>query len=291
MWRGIILIFATFVNTAVYAGLIGPAEFPKTEADLSFFDRMTFKSTDYNQIVESRYDDNGNCISGCSYVMPTWEAQLAAAERWNQLVREELIEEEGYIEEEDGSLTLPPIDEPQVTEFPSDTNRPPMYSSPDQRPTYTDPNFQNCAVKNTTFENRDIPYRNPLGYRACITSPYGPRKLNNKTFHHGTDFGVVTGTPVYAPANGVVEWTVTGNGDCGNGLQIRHSNGFTTRYCHFSSLAVKKGDKVSSGCLIGKTGATGQGVTGPHLHYAIYKNGLSLDPVKNRLIEPGHKRC
>lgn len=283
--------FTIFCAALAHAGFLSPTEFPKTIDDLSFIERMAFKSADYDAIVESVYDKDGNCVSGCAYVMPKWEDQLAADERWNSLVHEELIEEHGYTENEDGSLTPPPVEEPEmpIVAFPTS----PGYSpAPVQPPVATpDPNFQKCAIKNKSFENRNIPYRSPLGYVACITSPYGPRKMNNKTFHGGIDFRATTGTPVYAPANGVVEWVTTNiNGDCGKGLQIKHSGGYATRFCHFSSLSVKWGEKLSAGCLIGRVGATGSGVTGPHLHYAVLKNEKSVNPYPD-YIESEHKCC
>ncbi len=280
--------FAIFCAALAHAGFLSPTEFPKTIDDLSFIERMAFKSADYDAIVESVYDKDGNCVSGCAYVMPKWEDQLAADERWNSLVHEELIEEHGYTENEDGSLTPPLVEEPEI----SIATFPTLYSSATvQSPVATpNPNFQNCAVKDATFENRGIPYRSPLGHVACITSPYGPREMNNKHFHGGIDLRATTGTPVYAPANGVVEWVVLNSYDCGKGVQIKHSDGYATRFCHFSAVSVQQGEKLSAGCLIGRVGATGHGVTGPHLHYAVLKNGKSVNPYPD-YIEREHKLC
>ena len=212
--------------------------------------------------------------------MPKWEDELAAMERWNRLAHQELIEEYGYTEDDDGELTPPPMDidtyEQTTVDFPSSASNTYAFDS------------QNCANRNPSFANRDIPYSNPLGHIACVTSPFGPRNLFGRTFHYGMDFNAVRGTPVYVPANGVVEWVCRGSKSCGNGLQIKHANGYSTRYCHFDSLAVKTGDKVSAGCLIGKSGNTGQS-TGPHLHYAVLKNGKAINPID--YIEPGHKSC
>ena len=281
--------FTIFCAALAHAGFLSPAEFPKTIDDMSFVDRMAFKSADYGTL-ESVYDKDGNCVSGCAYVLPKWEDQLAAAERWNKIVHQELIDEQGYTENEDGSVTPPAIadDESSVIIFPPVSSGP-FNPNPGQV-AGSDPNFQNCVVKNTSFENRNTPYRSPLGYVSCITSPYGPREMNGKHFHHGIDLRAKTGTPVYAPANGVVEWTVTNSYDCGIGLQIKHSNGYSTKYCHFSALAVRRGEKLSAGCLIGKVGATGHGVTGPHLHYAVLKNGTPVNPYPD-YIEHEHKMC
>lgn len=272
------LSIGLFCAVAARAGFLVPTEFPKVVDDLSFIDRMALRSADYDTL-ESVYDENGNCVSGCAYAMPKWEDELAAAERWNRLVHQELIDEYGYTENDDGEL-VPPTDdnayEQPTVDFPSISSA-----------SYVAYN-QNCAIKNSSFANSDIPRGNPLGHIACITSPFGPRSLFGRVFHYGMDFHSVIGTPVYAPANGVVEWVCRGSKSCGNGLQIKHANGYSTRYCHFESLAVKKGDKLSAGCLIGKSGNTGQS-TGPHLHYAVLKNGTAVNP--RDFIEPEHRSC
>lgn len=276
-------IVAGFTASAVYAGFIQPTEFPKVVADLSFVDRMALASAGYEPF-ESKYDDDGNCISGCSYSLPKWEDELAAMERWNKLVHEELVQEYGFKENEEGILTPPPVEsqppKPIESQQPTSVDFPPM-------PSDTATN-QDCTGKNSFFANRDIPYGNPLGHMACISSPYGPRTLFGRSFHHGIDFRAATGTPVYSPANGVVKLVFQYNPSCGNGLVIEHSNGYATKYCHFDSVLVKKGEVISAGCLIGKTGNTGQS-TGPHLHYSVLKNEKSVDPIN--FIEPGHKSC
>ena len=273
-----------FCAVVAHAGFLQPTGFPKTIDDISFVDRMALKSAGYEQF-ESIYDDNGNCVSGCAYAMPKWEDELAAMERWNRLSRQELIEKYEYTENEDGSLTPPPVvenvspEKPSVVDFPSN----PSNSSN----AYVSEN-QNCAIKNQSFGNRDIPYGSPLGRIICISSPYGPRRLFGRSFHYGIDLNAVTGSPVYSPANGVVKLVFRNNPSCGNGLVIEHSGGYSTKYCHFSSLAVNRGDKVSAGCLIGKSGNTGQS-TGPHLHYSVLYQGNAVNPID--FIEPGHKSC
>jgi len=86
-----------------------------------------------------------------------------------------------------------------------------------------------------------------------------------------------TGTPVYAPADGVViaaEW----ERGYGNLIKIRHEFGITTRYGHLSKIRVKVGQKVSQGERIADMGSTGHS-TGPHLHYEIRISGKAINPM------------
>ncbi len=64
----------------------------------------------------------------------------------------------------------------------------------------------------------------------------------------------------------------------GNIIGIDHGQGVTTAYLHLSRILVKEGDFVKAGQVIGAVGATGA-ATGPHLHWGLYVNGLSVDPA------------
>ncbi len=99
--------------------------------------------------------------------------------------------------------------------------------------------------------------------------------------HKGTDFAAPIGTPIMATANGtVIESTRRG----GNGkyVKIRHNDTYTTQYLHMSKQAVKKGQFVKQGDVIGYVGMTGN-TGGPHVCYRFWKNGRQVDPFKQKL--------
>jgi murein DD-endopeptidase MepM/ murein hydrolase activator NlpD len=124
--------------------------------------------------------------------------------------------------------------------------------------------------------------RAPLEYRR-ISSAFSMNRfhpiLQVNRPHIGVDYAAASGTPVMATADGTV--TRRGvNGGYGNSIEIRHANGFMTRYAHLSGYAsgLRAGGRVSQGQVIGYVGMTGQ-ATGPHLHYEMHRNGSAVDPL------------
>ena len=113
----------------------------------------------------------------------------------------------------------------------------------------------------------------------CHPSYFGTRRNYNDTFywyHTGLDFCGRVGTPIYAPADGVVVFA--GQTEIhGNVTIIDHGWGVYTTYCHQSEILVKKGQRVHTGELIGKVGRTGR-VTGPHLHWEVWVGDVPVDP-------------
>jgi murein DD-endopeptidase MepM/ murein hydrolase activator NlpD len=115
-----------------------------------------------------------------------------------------------------------------------------------------------------------------------ITSPFGSRRSYNgglaTSYHAGTDFGGAEGTPVYAPAPGVValaeELAVRGNA-----VIVDHGLGVLTGYWHLSGIAVKVGQPVVAGSLLGYVGTTGLS-TGSHLHWELRVGVIPVDPVQ-----------
>ncbi len=94
--------------------------------------------------------------------------------------------------------------------------------------------------------------------------------------HRGIDIANHTGTPVIATADGRVKSTGKYR-RMGKMLVVDHGYGFVTRYGHLSKFAVKRGQKIKRGDVIGYMGNTGYS-TGPHLHYEVWRNGKVLNP-------------
>jgi murein DD-endopeptidase MepM/ murein hydrolase activator NlpD len=112
--------------------------------------------------------------------------------------------------------------------------------------------------------------------RGVLTSGYGWRWGR---MHRGIDIGAPTGTPVYAAAAGVVEFSGWNSGGYGNMVEIRHADGSMTRYAHHSRNLVRVGQRVRQGEQIAEIGSTGYS-TGPHLHFEVHlPNQGTVNPI------------
>jgi len=117
--------------------------------------------------------------------------------------------------------------------------------------------------------------------RGWVTSPFGNRTSPFSgivKFHEGLDVAAQTGTPVMAPADGVVVKAGFNTG-YGNMVEISHGYGIKTVFAHNSRLNVKAGQRIRRGDVISYVGDSGSS-TGPHLHYEVRLNGLPVNPVK-----------
>lgn len=127
--------------------------------------------------------------------------------------------------------------------------------------------------------NGDL-FKRPLKGGYYISSPYGYRKnpfdSSRRTFHSGIDMACKTGTSIYAALDGTVT-TAGWSNTYGNYVIITHHSGYKSLYGHMSQILVKKGAHVTTSTVIGKVGSTGLS-TGPHLHFTVYKNGITVSP-------------
>ena len=112
-----------------------------------------------------------------------------------------------------------------------------------------------------------------------ITSAYGWRRspiTGTRLFHNGIDIRGATGTAIYAAMAGRVTFAGWDN-VYGYQVVITHHSGYRTMYGHLSHIRIRQGAYVTTGQRIGDVGNTGAS-TGPHLHFTVYKNGVSINP-------------
>jgi murein DD-endopeptidase MepM/ murein hydrolase activator NlpD len=115
---------------------------------------------------------------------------------------------------------------------------------------------------------------------GVAVSGFGVRTILNGQAggpHNGLDLAAPAGTPIYAPAPGVIAYAREFYYS-GNTVIVDHGQGLYSTMAHLSVMEVLEGDLVSKGALIGKVGATGR-VTGPHLHWGVRLHGARVDPL------------
>jgi murein DD-endopeptidase MepM/ murein hydrolase activator NlpD len=114
---------------------------------------------------------------------------------------------------------------------------------------------------------------------GAITSGFGMRRhpiLGYRRMHAGMDFKARYGTPIVAVSDGRVS-SAGRAGGCGIAVRLEHGGALSTRYCHMSAMAVRPGQSVRRGQVIGYVGSTGLS-TGAHLHYEMYRGGRVINP-------------
>lgn len=113
--------------------------------------------------------------------------------------------------------------------------------------------------------------------RGRISEGFGPKSTGGQ--NDGINIAVPQGTPIKAAEDGFVAYAGSELKGYGNLVLVRHSNGYVTAYAHASELAVKKGETVKRGQVIGKAGQTGN-VTSPQLHFEVRKGATPVDPTQ-----------
>lgn len=119
-----------------------------------------------------------------------------------------------------------------------------------------------------------------------ISGVFGSQRYYNgepRRPHYGVDVAAPTGTPIVAPAGGVVTLADMDMYFEGGLVFLDHGQGVTSLMMHMSRIDVKAGDRVEQGDVLGAVGGTGR-ATGPHLHWGLYWRGAWLDP--ERLVGP-----
>lgn len=127
----------------------------------------------------------------------------------------------------------------------------------------------------------EVTLNSPIPFQG-VTSDFGKQRTTGK--HPGVDLKAKSGTEIKSPLPGKVIDARFKEGACGGTIQVQHSNGFTSRYCHCKEIKVNIGQEVSQGEILGLSGGAsgdkGAGrSTGPHLHFELKKDGKLVDPI------------
>ncbi|NJD55648.1 MAG: M23 family metallopeptidase [Nitrospirae bacterium] len=137
-------------------------------------------------------------------------------------------------------------------------------------------------IKDYLSQQHDLYVSTPKGWpvdQGHITSPFGGRdhpRSGEYQFHSGVDIAAEPGRPVKATADGIVSFSGWSGGS-GNLVALEHGFGYSTYYAHNKMLAVRVGQKVKRGDIIGYIGSTGNS-TGPHVHYEVWRESKPMNP-------------
>ena len=252
------LIFVTDASGAEYGAItraaksfLTPQQFPTVFNDASFATRMQVLAEGYDDF-DTEYDENGRCISGCAYKGITIETERQMQER----ARQEL---QALVETEELQ----------------------------QQPQQQQQSQQSLSVVTTPVSPGM--FGPPVGGAVKVSSDFGerrpPKTQGNKQgsrYHKGVDIKALTGTSLYAAADGrVVEARYSSS--YGNVVKIEHNFSESAKkamtvYAHMNTLDVKKGDVVKKGQKIGTAGNTGNSGAA-HLHYELRFDGVHVDPL------------
>lgn len=147
------------------------------------------------------------------------------------------------------------------------------------------------ARKTVTPELFPVCFQRPLQNFKRISSVFGAHRVLNgvkSAGHSGTDYAAPIGTPVFAPAPGIVRITHPDMFFSGKTILIDHGNGIFSSYSHLNDIRIKEGDFIKRGDEIGTIGTSGRS-TGPHLHWTLSWHQTRVDPEQTVLDFPCSK--
>lgn len=280
------------------ASLLRPTSFPATSADASFVERMENMADGYEPYAGMSAYQIMELESMEDYAQRAVEAELRAA----GIPVCDGCDENGKPPAQDGSTIVPDAPSPQP-QVPTPTQ--PSTTQPDSpAPSSGGAITGYCSRRNPKIlSGQKIPFGLPVNTddlssdvssrvqsiarntnKGLFCAPYG---CGRGRPHEGVDIGCDAGfyqMPIYATADGVVDYIVRAgsNASAGNYVRINHGDGWITQYMHLDQMFVTKGQHVSAGCLIGLMGHTGgnrdqkirkmsRDLT--HLHYEIIYSG------------------
>lgn len=160
---------------------------------------------------------------------------------------------------------------------------PPQKVSPslkDQQRIASENQLLRAGRSETFYEKLPMCFVRPISKEARISSEFGSRRILNgiKTAgHSGTDYAMPIGTPLLAPADGIVKVVHPDMFYSGKTVLIDHGYGLFSSYSHMNEITVQEGQFVVQGQQIGTVGTTGRS-TGPHLHFTMTWFGVRVDP-------------
>lgn len=150
---------------------------------------------------------------------------------------------------------------------------------PEELARYERERAEQDTAKAAWRELETVPVVLALPVRGRRSSAFGLRRTFNgepRQPHRGLDLAVPTGTPVSAPAAGII--TLTGDYFFnGKTVFVDHGQGLISMLCHLSEIEVQTGQAVRPGATLGRSGASGR-ATGPHVHWSVFLNGTAVDP-------------
>jgi len=213
-------------------------------------------------------------VSGLNAELSELEVRQGAITQANQVLLEERHQLQSEVDEKAASL-LAMSDELESIEIMIG-----LRAEPDR------PLAQRIdTASQTAFEKRLMLESIPSGFPVeseIVTSSFGMREhpiFERMSMHGGVDLRAPTGTPIYAAADGVIEWASTHhNSGLGKMVKIIHNYGFSTVYGHMSDIEAQVGNYVKRGQLLGYSGNTGASAA-PHLHYEVRHLNRRLDPL------------